>query len=230
MSTSSERPSPSTGISGGIALMLAAVMLVGTYAARTVSPLLLPTTFLVAFMIVRAARAASKSGAALPQFPELPASLRATVDRTIEQLPDGDARRLLFNAVVQARPLLAPHAAALDERQERATRDNVCSLVDACCTTALEMARLDLASAAGDQATGSDEAKHVAAARELLAGRLSHAAAALSSLYVAGVEKGSPASDRVAELVGEINTDASARRAAATEMKALLHDGDAPQS
>jgi hypothetical protein len=63
-----------------------------------------------------------------------------------------------------------------------------------------------------------------------LAGRLSHAASALSSLYVAGVEHGSPASDRVAELVGEINADASARRAAATEMGALLHDGEATQS
>jgi len=229
MSTSSGNASPNAKISSGVALMLAVVMLAGTFAAFTVSPLLLATTFLVSFMIVRAARGAPKSGAALPQFPELPPSLRATVDRTIDQLPEGDARRLLFNAVVQARPLLAPHAAALDEQQERATRDNVCSLVEACCTTALEMARLDLASA-GDQANGSDEAKHVAAARELLAGRLSHAATALSSLYVAGVEHGSPASDRVAELVGEINADASARREAATQMEALLHDGDATQS
>jgi hypothetical protein len=230
MTVSPASPSPGTKISRSIAFMLAAVMLVGTYAALTVSPLLLATTFIVAFMIARAARSNANSIGSSPEFPELPPSLRATVDRTIAQLPEGDARRLLFNAIVQARPLLAPHAAPLDEQQERATRDNVCSLVEACCTTALEMARLDLASSAGDQASGSDEAKHLAAARELLAGRLSHAASALSSLYVAGVEHGSPASDRVAELVGEINADASARRAAATEMGALLHDGEATQS
>jgi hypothetical protein len=212
---------------GSVVIMLAAVSFVGTYAAFTVSPLLIATTFIVVFLIARSARTAPKSGIVSPQFPELPPSLRATVDRTIEQLPEGDARRLLFNAIVQARPLLAPHAAALDEQQERATRDNVCSLVEACCTTALEMARLDLASSAGDQASGSDEAQHLAAARDLLAGRLSHAASALSSLYVAGVEHGSPASDRVAELVGEINADASARRAAATEMGALLRDREA---
>lgn len=228
MTASPASPSPGTRISGSIAFMLAAVMLVGTYAAFTVSPLLLATTFIVAFMIARAARSNARPIGS-PEFPELPSSLQATVDRTIAQLPEGDARRLLFNAIVQARPMLAPHA-ALDEQQERATRDNVCSLVEACCTTALEMARLDLASSAGDQASGSDEAKHLAAARELLAGRLSHAASALSSLYVAGVEHGSPASDRVAELVGEINADASARRAAATEMGALLHDGEATQS
>jgi hypothetical protein len=230
MTVSPASPSPGTKISRSIAFMLAAVMLVGTYAALTVSPLLLATTFIVAFMIARAARSNANSIGSSPEFPELPPSLRATVDRTIAQLPEGDARRLLFNAIVQARPMLAPHAAALDEQQERATRDNVCSLVEACCTTALEMARLDLASSAGDQASGSDEAQHLAAARDLLAGRLSHAASALSSLYVAGVEHGSPASDRVAELVGEINADASARRAAATEMGALLHDGEATQS
>jgi hypothetical protein len=229
MTASPASPSQGTRISGSIAFMLAAVMLVGTYAALTVSPLLLATTFIVAFMIARAARRNAKPIGS-PEFPELPSSLRATVDRTIAQLPEGDARRLLFNAIVQARPLLAPHATALDEQQESATRDNVCSLVEACCTTALQMARLDLASSAGDQASGSDEAKHLAAARELLAGRLSHAASALSSLYVAGVEHGSPASDRVAELVGEINADASARRAAATEMGALLRDGEATQS
>ena len=230
MTASPASPSPGTRISGSIAFMLVAVMLVGTYAALTVSPLLLATTFIVALMIARAARSTAKPIGSSPEFPELPSSLQATVNRTIAQLPEGDARRLLFNAIVQARPLLAPHATALDEQQESATRDNVCSLVEACCTTALEMARLDLASSAGDQASGSDEAKHLAAARELLAGRLSHAASALSSLYVAGVEHGSPASDRVAELAGEINADASARRAAATEMGALLHDGETTQS
>jgi hypothetical protein len=213
-------------ISGSGALTMAAVMIVGTFAAITVSPLLFVTTLIVAWMIARAARRGATSNATSLEFPELPFSLRETVDRTIDQLPDGDARRLLFNALVQARPLLAPHAAALDEQQETATRENVRSLVEACCTTALELGRFDLAAAARDSVAASDSASHVASARELLTGRLSNAAAALSSLYVAGVEHGSPASDRVAELVDEINADANARRAAATEMGALLHEGD----
>ena len=85
---------------------------------------------------------------------EFPPALRATVDRTMAQLTEGDARRLLFNALVQARPLLAPHEGALDGRQEQATRDNVLSLVDACCHTALELARLDAASGARDPRAG----------------------------------------------------------------------------
>jgi hypothetical protein len=219
----------STGvrIPGSVALTMSAVMIVGTFAAIRVSPLLFLTTLIVTLMIARAARRVPPPSATSLEFPELPPALRETVDRTIEQLPEGDARRLLFNALVQARPLLAPHAAALDEQQESATRENVRSLVDACCTTALELARLDLAATANGSAATSDDANHVASARTLLAGRLSNAATALSSLYVAGVEHGSPASDRVVELVDEITADASARRAAASEMGALLHDSDA---
>jgi hypothetical protein len=41
-------------------------------------------------------------------------------------------------------------------------------------------------------------------------------------LYVSGVEHGTPASERVAELVSEIKLDASARSAAAEEMKKLV--------
>src|SRR5690349_6049696 len=169
MTSPSSPTSPVMGTKtpGSVVITLAAVAFVGTYAGFTVSPLLIATTFIVVFLIARAARGTTIRSAGSPQFSELPASLRSTVERTIEQLPEGEARRLLFNAIVQARPLLVPHAAALDEQQERATRDNVCSLVDACCTTALELARLDLASPAPDQASGTDEAKHVAAARSL---------------------------------------------------------------
>jgi hypothetical protein len=59
---------------------------------------------------------------------------------------------------------------------------------------------------------------------------LSSAATALASLYVAGVMHGSPASDRVAQLAEEINADASARRAAANEISALLGEGEQPPS
>ena len=212
-------------ISGNVALVMAAVILVGMFAAVEVSPLLAATTLIVTVMLGLEARRAMTFNSATLESSELPPSLRETVDRTLEQLPDGDARRLLLNALAQARPLLAPHAAALDERQESATRDNICSLVDACCSTALELARLDAAFSVRDPGASSADANRVAAARDLLVGRLSRAATALSSLYVAGVEHGSPASDRVAQLADEINADARARRAAAGEISALLGDG-----
>jgi hypothetical protein len=227
MTTLPGTPLPGKRIPGSVALTMAAVMIVGTFAAVTVSPLLFFTTLMVTLMIARAASPAPRSKATSLEFPELPSSLRVTIDQTIAQLPDGDARRLLFNALVQARPLLAPHATALDERQESATRENVQSLVEACCSTALDLARVDLALAARDSVASPDDSKGIAAVRDLLAGRLSHAAMALASLYVAGVQHGSPASDRVAELVDEINADANARRAAASEMGALLRGGDA---
>jgi hypothetical protein len=213
-------------ISANVAVMIAAVVLVGMFAAVEVSPLLAASTLIVTVLLGREARRTAMASSASLEFSDLPPSLRATVERTREQLPEGDARRLLSNALVQARPLLAPHAAVLDERQESATRDNILSLVDACCTTALELARLDAASAPRDPGASSEVANHIAAARELLVGRLSHAATAMSSLYVAGVGHGSPASDRVAQLADEINADARARRAAASEINALLGDGE----
>ena len=211
-------------------LVIAAVVIAGVAAAVEVSQFLVVQTLLVTWLLGREARRTESAPSPSPEYSELPASLRATVDRTMSQLPNGDARRLLTQALAQARPLLAPHAGTLDAEQENATRNNVLSLVDACCYTALELARLDAASGAREPTTSPEAAKQTAAARELLAGRLSSAATALASLYVAGVMHGSPASDRVAELAEEIKADASARRAAANEISALLGEGAQPPS
>jgi hypothetical protein len=211
-------------------VVILAVMIAGMLAAVEVSPLLAVPTLIVTWLLGREARRTEMSQSPSVEFSEFPATLRATVDRTMEQLPDGDARRLLSNALAQARPLLAPHEGALDDRQENVTRDNVLSLIYACCHTALELARLDAASGARDPSAGTGATNQTAAARELLVGRLSSAATALASLYVAGVMHGSPASDRVAQLAEEINADASARRAAANEISALLGEGEQPPS
>jgi hypothetical protein len=211
-------------------VVILAVMIAGMLAAVEVSPLLAVPTLIVTWLLGREARRPEIPHSQTSQFPEFPAALLATVEHTIAQLADGDARRLLSNALAQARPLLAPHEGALDDRQENVTRDNVLSLVDACCHTALELARLDAASGARDPSAGTGATNQTAAARELLVGRLSSAATALASLYVAGVMHGSPASDRVAQLAEEINADASARRAAANEISALLGDGEQPPS
>jgi hypothetical protein len=223
-------PAPGMKPSAHTVLVMAAVMIAGMLAAVEVSAILAVPTLLVMWLLGREARRTEISQTAIVEYSEFPASLRTTVDRTMEQLPEGDARRLLSNALEQARPLLAPHEGALDDRQENATRDNVLSLADACCHTALELARFDAASGARDPGAGADSTTRAAAARELLSGRLSSAATALSSLYVAGVMHGSLASDRVAQLAEEINADASARRAAAAEISALLGDGEQPPS
>jgi hypothetical protein len=221
---------PGAKISASVMLVMGAVIVTGMLGALRVSPLLAVSTLLVTWLLGREARRAAISRSPSEAFPEFPASLRATVDRAMSELPAGDARRLLSDCLAQARPLLAPHEGALDDRQENATRENVLSLVDACCYTALELARLDAASAARDPAAGSQATNQTAAARDLLVKRLSGAATALASLYVAGVMHGSPASELVAQLADEINADASARRAAANEISALLDDGEQPSS
>lgn len=215
-------------MSGHETVMIAAVLIVGLIAAAEVSPLIAAPTIVMAWLLGREARRIAMTKTSSLEWPEFPPALRETVERTIDQLPSGDARRLLSDALAQARPLLAPHAAQLDARQENATRDNILSLVDACCTTALELGRLDAASAARAPDAPSENASRVASARELLSGRLIRAATALSSLYAVGVGQGSPASDRVAQLADEINADASARQRAATEISALLSDGEHP--
>jgi len=48
--------------------------------------------------------------------------------------------------------------------------------------------------------------------------RLRDAATALSEMYASGVEHGTPASNRVADLAVEVRADASARRAAVDEL------------
>jgi hypothetical protein len=217
---------PRGHLSGHAVVVTGAVMIAGMLAAMEVSPLLAFPTLLVTWLLGREALRSAIAQPSTVAFPEFPASLRETVDHSMAALPDGEALRLLSKSLAQARSLLAPHEGALDDRQETATRENILSLINACCYTALELARLDAASGARNPSPDPDATNQTAAARELLVGRLSSAAAALTSLYVAGVMHGSPASDAVAQLAEEINADARARTAAATEISALL--GDVP--
>ena len=92
--------------------------------------------------------------------------------------------------------------------------------------TALELARLDSALAAresGESAAGDRGLlERFRSARVLFATRLSDAAVALGALYASGVEHGTPASDRVAELVADLTADAGARSAAKRDLDELL--------
>ena len=129
-------------------------------------------------------------------------------------------------------PVMKPES-AFDARQDDEARRHVADLVADSCTIALDLARLDAtapvsalpnATTPGAGAAPADAAlsARYQAARELFTKRLGDAASALSALYASGVERGTPASDRVAELVSEIREEASARSAAKSELDALL--------
>jgi hypothetical protein len=185
-------------------VMLAAVVVAGSSAGVAVSPVAFITTIVVAAIILRAAsRATGVVVHSAGEFPELPADLRERVQTTFATLPEGQARQLLLAVVVRARPIFATPSTTFDPDHENATRADVASLLDVCAVTARELSLLDESGVAGD-ARGKQ-------ARELLVRRLGDAADAINALYLAGIERGTPASQRVAELAAEIKQEAGAR-------------------
>jgi hypothetical protein len=209
-------------------LMVLAVIIAGMAATVTVSPVFFVTTVLVLGMLTRAARAevaATATPTVKSDFVDLSEDLRRVVDDALAAIPDGDARRLLLGVIVQARPILASRSTTFDPAAESASRKNVESLVAACCGTALDLSRLDAASSAKPAAPRDPSLDaRFASARDMLVKRMSDATAALTALYAAGLEHGTPASNRVAELASEISADAKARDAAASEISQLLTD------
>ena len=207
-------------------LLVYAIGVTGVAAAYRVSPSLWLVTPLVAWIVLRsAARDAMRLETAGVDIRELPAALRDRVNSVFAQLPDGDARRLLLGVVNQARLVFGRGESRFDALEERQLAEHVSGLVDACCTTAADMARLDqFAATTADGAGRADLLARAATARELFRDRLTNAAAALAELYTANVERGTPSTDRVAELTAEISADASARSEATAEMKTLLGD------
>jgi hypothetical protein len=209
-------------------LMVLAVIIAGMAATVTVSPVFFVTTVLMLGILTRAARAeavARSPATDKSDFLDLPEDLRRVVDDSLASIPDGDARRLLLGVIVQARPILASRSTTFDPAAESASRSNVESLVAACCGTAIDLSRLDAASPAKAAAPRDPSLDaRFAAARDMLVKRMGDATAALTALYTAGLEHGTPASNRVAELATEISADAKARGAAATEIAQLLGD------
>ena len=207
-------------------LLFYAILVTGLLAAYQVTPVLWFVTPAVAWIVLRAAvRDARQPAVAGLDIRELPDLLRTQVRSTFAQLPDGDARRLLLAVVNQARLLFGRDDSRFDPSEEKLLREHVSSLVEACCATAADLARIDqFATNASDGASAADLATRVAKARGLFRDRLTSAAAAVGELYTANVEQGTPSTDRVAELTTKIAEDAAARTAAAAEMKDLLGD------
>jgi hypothetical protein len=91
----------------------------------------------------------------------------------------------------------------------------------------MDLARLDAFLGSAAQSPQSNGARaeldaRARAARSIFARRLADAELALRSLYTTGIERGTPASDRLAELANEIMSEAGARRAANDELHRLL--------
>jgi hypothetical protein len=210
-------------------MLLLAILVSGFCAAVVVEqPMLALVTALLAWTIAVAARRAGERESMVVAV-SLPEHVQQAVDHALAQLYDGDAERLLLEIVHQARPLYDTHESAFDARHNALTGENTSHLVVECCDVALQLAQVDeLRSAdilsARDAVQRAETRAKYDATRDMLARQLSDAASALAALYVSGVEHGTPASDRVAELVTEIKRDAAARSAAGAEMGTLLRD------
>jgi hypothetical protein len=221
----------SVSLAGQDLLLVSAIVLVGIVSARAISELLLIPSAIIALAVIRSAKRTSKTSSLVieaPQSRNLPRDLDRTVGAAMSQLGDSEARMLLVAIVQQADMLFAPRESPFDAAKDSITNGHVSGLVSAACATALELANLDAsrATVAGSMATPTSAQLELTSrlqnARALMARRLSDAADALQALYAAGVERGTPASDRVAELAAELRGDASARGEALAEINALL--------
>ena len=189
-----------------VVLLVLAILAAGFAAASKSSSLLWLTAPAVAGMMLAESRRAMRVGADYAAFPD---RMRRHVETTMAQLPAGEARALLSRIVAHARPAFERPDATFDARENESTRADVAELVDACCTTAMELARLDVLSPRST-------------ARALFVSKLDEAASALEALYDADVRQGTPASDRVGELAAEIKADAQARSRAKEDLRGLL--------
>ena len=214
-------PAEPVGVPVADVVLVLAVIAAGGAAAWVADPALWYVTPAVAgVLLVASNRGRVRALQAESGAPELLPDLRRTVDAAMDQLPDGGARRLLDKIMRPARSVFAARESAFDERHDTETRRNVADLVGAACAIALDLARLDAVSPPNGPA-GDQLQERYESARRLLTKRLEDAASALGALYAAGLERGTPASDRVADLASELREDASARAAARREMEQL---------
>jgi hypothetical protein len=214
-------------------VMIYAVFAAGFAAAIRVSPIFWFTTGLVGMALLKAYWGGAVTGAITVvrqidgSLGHFPLAVNGAVQAAVAQLPAGDARTLLGAVICQARPLFGAATSAFDASKDNESRAHAADLVIASCGTAVELARLDALLASDSRASGTAGAtsgldQRYVAARAQFATRLTDAAAALGELYASGIEHGTPASDRVAELAAELKSDAASRAAAKVEVDELL--------
>jgi len=213
-------------------VMIYAVIVAGLAAGIRFSPAIWFSTAGMVWLLLRASRRAFPAtvvvdeGQRAESFVLFPPRVATAVQRAVAQLPAGDARQLLGAVLRQARPLFGTTSSNFDPSKDDESRTHAADLVAAACETALDLARLDSLIDAGGRAptkaATSDLDARYAAARATFAKRLTDAATALGELYASGIEHGTPASDRVAELAAELKADAASRNAAQVEIENLL--------
>ncbi len=214
-------------------VMIYAVSAAGIAAGARLSPVFWYCTAVMVWFLVRASRRESprpvvvESAQSAEAFAQLPPAVAAVVQRVVAELPPGDARKLLGAVIRQARPLFGMTSSNFDQSKDDESRGHAADLVVASCDTALDLARLDALIESGGRVAAtaagpSDLDARYVAARTTFAKRLTDAATALGELYASGIEHGTPASDRVAELAAELKSDAASRTAAQVEVENLL--------
>lgn len=205
------------------ALLIGAVLVAGFAAAYSGQRWLWFATPMIAGLLTLVSRRAP-SPVTADDYSEFPEKLRHVVYDTLGRLPEGDARRMLHEVLRPARAVLADRDSAFDARSDQATQDDVSELVDGACEIALDLSRIDESVPAAT--SGAPElVERYKAARTMFAKRLGDAALALAALYASGVEHGTPASDRVAELLTTLKEEASVRSETKADLNALLAGG-----
>ena len=202
------------------AALVGSTLVFGFAAAYAGHPWLWIATPVIAAMLTLVSRRAP-APARSDDFAEFPAKLRAVVADALARLPEGDARRMLHEVLRPARAVLADRESAFDARSNAAMQADVAELVDGACELALDLERIDEAAPAATSGAAELVARYESA-RALFERQLGEAALALAALYASGVEHGTPASDRVAELVASLREEASVRSEAKAELNALL--------
>jgi hypothetical protein len=204
--------------------LIVAVAAMGSLTAFVVDPAFwFATAAAVALLFLASRRGAAPGSGKDPQVWTLPMPLQRAVRSTLADLPEGDAKRLLADVARHASVLFSRPEPMLERGGVSDSRANVSDLVAASCDVARELARLDRAfPREAPVAADVTLTAQVLASRRLFAARLEDAASALAASYAAGVEHGTPASDRVAELVREIREDAAATSSARSELQQLL--------
>ena len=210
-------------------LMIWAILATGLMAGFRSRPELLLFTPIVALLtLVASKQAHARAAADLPSVDQFPQHIAAAIDRAIGRMQAGEPQRLLAGVVRSAKPLFSMKSSAFDASKDNEAREQAGELIVASCDTALELSQLDdmleihTVPGSGDSPSDMSLLIRLSSARELLVTRLRDASLALDQLYASGVVRGTPASDRVAELVAELKADAGARDSAKAEVDRLL--------
>lgn len=196
-------------------LMIALVLLCGSFAGSTTLPIMLWTTPFFAALLALAAQEGMRRPALRPfgHGPGLTAAARTVAAAALSDLEAGETRDLLGDIVYIAQRLLASGCGLAD----------LDDLVISAAATAREVDTLAAARAALDRGAGDDHVLTRCAEMHRSGMDLLHRAlAALGSLSAAGGADSSLQREHLSGLVREMEAEAAARFAAAIEVAGTL--------